>query len=73
MSILAAVVRDLDFETYHPDAKASGSSDEAAESLATLYNEFSTSLAMFNHNLLAYKLLTTKLQDSLLSHLVSVS
>ena len=67
MSILAAVIRDLDFETYHPDTKTS---DEASESLAALYGEFSASLATFNHNLLAYKLLTTKLQDSLLSHLM---
>ena len=67
MSILAAVIRDLDFETYHPDTKTS---DDASESLTALYGEFSASLATFNHNLLAYKLLTTKLQDSLLSHLM---
>jgi E3 ubiquitin-protein ligase UBR4 len=68
MSVLAAIVRDLDFETYHPDSKTP--SVENGDNLASLYNEFSGSLASFNHNLMAYKLLTTKLQDSLLSHLM---
>lgn len=36
---------------------------------ASLYSEFSTALASFTHNVLAHGLLTTKLQNSLLSHL----
>ena len=70
MSVLAAIVRDLDFETYHPDMSSKLSTDTSENSLATLYAEFSSSLASFNHTLMAYKLLTTKLQDSLLSHLM---
>jgi E3 ubiquitin-protein ligase UBR4 len=70
MSVLAAIVRDLDFETYHPDSKSSTDEHVSDNSLAALYEEFSGSVASFNHNLMAYKLLTTKLQDSLLSHLM---
>jgi hypothetical protein len=63
MSILASIVRDLDFETYHPDASSSGGKpDFASGSLSALYSEFSSALALFNHNLLAYRLLTPKLQ-----------
>ena len=57
MSVLAAIVRDLDFETCHPDTKSSTTSDEAAESLAALYDEFSGSLALFSKLLLLSKLI----------------
>ena len=40
-----------------------------AEILGSLYDEFSTKLAIFTHNLLAYGLLTPKLQNSLLARL----
>ena len=39
------------------------------QALGSLYTEFSTTIATFSHNLLAYGVLTSKLQNSLLAHL----
>ncbi len=62
MTALAAITRDLDFESA-----ATGQRMEYH--LASLYAEFSSTLATFTHNLLAHGLLTERLQNSLLTQL----
>lgn len=61
MIVLATIIQDLDRDT--------GNSLKLEYHLASLYSEFSAALASFTHNVLAHGLLTTKLQNSLLSHL----
>ncbi len=63
MAVLGAIIQDLD----HDATNSAGLKLEYH--LASLYSEFSAALSSFTHNLLAHGLLTTKLQNSLLSHL----
>ena len=66
MSVLAAMVIDMDIETYKHSFEFKSSSNSA---LSALYLEFSSAMATFNHNLLSFNLLTPKLQNTLLSQL----
>ena len=63
MAILAMIIRDLDHEAGRDDNK------KEEYHLASLYSEFSRTLANFTHNMLAHGLLSTEVQNSFLSEL----
>ncbi len=73
MTVLAAITRDLDLAAATMGITSSTSNKDDGKMeynyLSSLFAEFSTSLANFTHNMLAFDLLTTKLTNSLLHQL----
>ena len=70
MFVMADIIKDLDLRcNVHVKDKMNNNGSSFLEKLNYLYLEFSVTLSTFTHNLLAYGILTSKMQNSLLSRL----
>jgi len=59
MSVLAAIVEELDAETFRTKNELS---EDNYNLWVSQYEELSSALALFNHNVLVYKLLNIEKQ-----------